>query len=661
MSRRLFSTASILGIVVAFVGVTAPTASATKPDPLHSVTICHRTNSVTHPYVQITVDEASVDGNSGNDNGHGDHLLEHLGPVFDVNADPDVAYPPPHNGDQWGDIIPPFYADGQTPTGYPSLNWDAAGQAIFEAGCKIPNEPEETFFAVTKAIPDVLEGDETVTIELSLFFVENGQAAGLVTTDNNPCELTFEAGDTQKKCTFEHLTPGVDYVLVETETGGFTPFDPYYFTGGDASGTTEELTLDNTFGPASAEACKTVDTDATGYDATGDTFSFDLVFKADPSLRLVDGLGNPLYQPDDVIETVDVVIGTSTTDPDAVNNCTAFATVLADNVTYDIVEQAAPAGWSTTGGIDEFTPQYPGDAAHVYSASFTNSITAATAKACKITSVVNGYGFDPSQYYFKFTLKDGTSPVSYVYVQGGGTAASPKCETFKTEDGSENFPLQDGHTYTVVEAAKLFTKSGSTFTEVTPTTGWTFGSVSCTVGTTAMTSYTPSYPGASGAEFKCKATNTRTFAAPLTPGYWKNHLAFDRKNPTLPYTAAYLPIRLGGYVSPSSTQYYFVSTTANATSVFNSMNCSNTGSNSAMNQNAVGCLAGHLLATKLNLANGSDGTCITAYVTQGDNFLTSVAYVGPTGNYSGIGAANRNSAIAIKNALDKYNNGLGCS
>src|SRR6185503_1075203 len=79
-------------------------ALATKPDPLHRVTICHRTNSVTNPYVKITVDEASVDGNEGNDNGQGDHLLEHLGPVFDANNPP----PPPHNGDQWGDIIPPF-------------------------------------------------------------------------------------------------------------------------------------------------------------------------------------------------------------------------------------------------------------------------------------------------------------------------------------------------------------------------------------------------------------------------------------------------------------------------------------------------------------------------------------------------------------------------
>ena len=114
-------------------------ALATQPDPLHKVTICHRTNSVTNPYVIETVDEASVDGNAGNDNGKGDHLLEHLGPVFDFNSPP----PPPHNGDQWGDIIPPFYSDGITPTGYPSLNWDADGMALFEAGCNFPGESVE--------------------------------------------------------------------------------------------------------------------------------------------------------------------------------------------------------------------------------------------------------------------------------------------------------------------------------------------------------------------------------------------------------------------------------------------------------------------------------------------------------------------------------------
>jgi hypothetical protein len=135
-------------------------ALATQPDPNHKVTICHRTNSVTNPYVVITVDEASVDGDNGNDNGKGDHLLEHLGPVWDANT----TYSPPHNGDQWGDIIPPFYADGVTPTGYPSLNWNAAGQAIFDNGCKPAGEEQSVAESASEeeSVAESASGEQSV-------------------------------------------------------------------------------------------------------------------------------------------------------------------------------------------------------------------------------------------------------------------------------------------------------------------------------------------------------------------------------------------------------------------------------------------------------------------------------------------------------------------
>jgi hypothetical protein len=136
----------------------------------------------------------------------------------------------------------------------------------------------------------------------------------------------------------------------------------------------------------------------------------------------------------------------------------------------------------------------------------------------------------------------------------------------------------------------------------------------------------------------------------LTPGYWKNHLTYDSKHPNDPYTLKFLPKSLGGYT---------VNTTAQATAVFNAMNCSNTGSNTQLNQNAIGCLAGHLLAAKLNLANNAN-PCIAPVVALADTFLSGIPYTGPSGNYTGIGTVKRAQAITYKNALDKYNNGGGC-
>lgn len=168
-----------------------------------------------------------------------------------------------------------------------------------------------------------------------------------------------------------------------------------------------------------------------------------------------------------------------------------------------------------------------------------------------------------------------------------------------------------------------------------------------------------------------------SFSARLTPGYWKNHLGPLSACTGLrlplgtscgsngPWTNSYLPRPLGAYS---------VNTVLKAASVFALMNCSNTGSVSQQNQNAIGCLTGHLLASELNVANGGN-PCINTVIAKANTFLTnppattvvfggysatSINYIGPSATYSGIGTAQRNLAIALKTAFDSYNNGGYC-
>lgn len=196
--------------------------------------------------------------------------------------------------------------------------------------------------------------------------------------------------------------------------------------------------------------------------------------------------------------------------------------------------------------------------------------------------------------------------------------------------------------------------------EVIDTFGGTFGSVCVGDANPYIFTYTKSF--ASTTVGQCEDyTNTATFTtndtgssgsaiatvtvctynARLTPGYWKNHLKYDPKTLN-PYVEAYLPIWLNGYK---------VDTTAKVTAIFNGMNCG-----SSKDQDAIGCLAGHLLAAKLNVANGAN-PYIQPTINAADALLTEVGYIGPTGKYI-LTPQQRALAISLKNALDKYNNGM---
>jgi predicted metalloprotease len=84
------------------------------------------------------------------------------------------------------------------------------------------------------------------------------------------------------------------------------------------------------------------------------------------------------------------------------------------------------------------------------------------------------------------------------------------------------------------------------------------------------------------------------------------------------------------------------------------MNCG-----ASTDQSAVACLAGHLLAAKLNVKNGSDN-CINSWIAQGDALLISINYIGPGGTYT-LNSTQRAQFLAVKDALDRYNNAQGCT
>jgi hypothetical protein len=722
--RRFLTLGTIVAMVVGLFAVMAPQASA-DPPAQHRVTICHRTRSATHPYVQITVDDNSVDGNTGNDNGQGDHNAEHQGPVATSTA---VAQDIKAAGGFWGDIIPPFYEDGTTPGYWPPLNWTTDGQTVFNNGCAVPGQgPEVGSITLTKFIPNVVEGTESYTI--SFQFIDSGNN---ILTPDTSCDFVFDASTPLKfnpqdgvdepyqTCSISNLPFGT-YTIHESDSGGFAPITDITVTVPDPITGDVDIVVDvtNSFGPATAQACKVTDAAGTGYDPTGDQFVFDLVTGST------------------VIDTTTVTYGTSTTATGGiVNNCAAFSAALDDNVTYNIVEETA-TGWTTDSGSGDttFTPQYPDDADHVFSATYKNSLTPASAQACKVTKM-NGTGHDASNDTFTFALKANGTEVETVDVKGGGTDANPNCKSFTTvlQDGvtytitekssptgysqdsmvcdsasyTPSYPGASGHTYTCT-ATDSITPADATVQKVTNPTGhlsgWTFrlfvGTTQVGVGTTGANgkvdfgvalqdgvtytikedsqtwwnsnggvgdcTFTVHYPADSGKTFLCTFTNTE-YTNGLTIGYWKNHLADQTKNHTWSDAACAKGLPSGTSCSTSGpfTKQYLpktvgglsVTTITIAANVFANNNCGGTDGKSAIN-----CLAAQTLAAELNVANSAN-TCANGIIASSNSFLSGGTVDTVTGvNYTAtpwtatISNGQKAEAVKLKTYLDTYNNG----
>lgn len=129
------------------------------------VTICHRTGSHKNPYVVISPSAAGVY--------HGHYRRHNENAVF-----PNTA-----SDGKWGDIIPPFQYRGVT---Y-SLNWNAAGQAIWSNGCR-PATTTTTGTTNTTGTTTTTGGPTTVTTPGSTVTVTTPSSTVTVTT---PGTTTF--------------------------------------------------------------------------------------------------------------------------------------------------------------------------------------------------------------------------------------------------------------------------------------------------------------------------------------------------------------------------------------------------------------------------------------------------------------------------------------
>jgi len=234
--RKLFAGAGLISMLFGALMVVAPTgagaSNGTFPDSgVHKVTICHRTNSVTNPYVTPTVDFSAVDGSL---QGGPNHMI-HAGDPFDFSANPTTKYPTPRNGNQWGDIIPPVpynvsWNDDGTWSGSwtTGRNWGLGGQpdgrdVYFGAAGPHPTYPPRSFYEqsqVPKCGPANTPPPPPVTT-LKVVKVVDGLGEDAAWTFPFTGGLgAFDLTDDVPATDAEIVDAGVPYVLEETDAKG---------------------------------------------------------------------------------------------------------------------------------------------------------------------------------------------------------------------------------------------------------------------------------------------------------------------------------------------------------------------------------------------------------------------------------------------------------
>jgi hypothetical protein len=297
-------------------------------------------------------------------------------------------------------------------------------------------------------------------------------------------------------------------------------------------------------------------------------------------------------------------------------------TMTIDGVDVDGASSFPGSEAGTSKAVDpgtyDVTETGPAGYTATFSAGCSGTITSGQTKTCTVTN-----DDKPAHLtVIKHVINNdkGTATASSFTMTIGGVTAT----------GGNSFPGSESGT------EKVVTPGSYTVTETGPAGYFTTFSDDCT-GTIAL-----------GGSKTCIVTNN-DIGPRRTPGYWKTHEAA---------LAPMLPVKLGNFS---------VSTLASAMAVFNAMNCSSSKPN-----DAIGCLAAHLFATKLNVANGNS-PCIQPTVNKADSFLkagtvtaggttaTGVTYTGPAGTYT-LSSSQRTVATTLAGALDSYNNDKkGCA
>jgi hypothetical protein len=388
---------------------------------------------------------------------------------------------------------------------------------------------------------------------------------------------------------------------------------------------------------------------------------------------------------------------TSPCEPFSVNqgtSDTATAVHLGDDHTTDYTGASVPLGSTihdsatVTGDPAAFTPT-----GNVQFWFFENGTCTGTGIDAGLVALVGGVAH-PSNSFGPLEAGDYSFQAEYLGDDNYSGSISP-CEPVTVEQGRTTtltaVHLGDDHTTdiqgtnippgSIVHDSATVTGDPAAFTPTGNVQFWFFENGTCTgtgidAGLVALVggvahpsdSFGPLAPGSysfqaeylgddnyAGSLSACEPFSVGNPA--LTPGYWRNHLAplgtnlpgisascksRDGCSANGPWTIDFLPQSLGSYV---------VDTAAKAKAVFNAMNCSQTTS-------AANCLAGHLLAAKLNVANDAN-PCIQDTIDDADAFLISIGYSGP-GTYT-LTAAQRAEALDLKSDLDSYNNTSSCS